>query len=524
MENSPTATVRSRAGFALFTLIAAACVANLNLAVANVALPDIGRHFEASQASLNLVAVGFTLGLAGSVLYLGAIGDHHGRRRLLVIGLIVSIPAAACAAWAPSMDFLIISRLVGGIAAGMVYPTTLSIIVTLYTGKKLVTAIALWSGIGAGVSSLGPTVVGWLLTFSWWGSGFAITIPLAAIALVLVIVGVPASTCDPRPVDNFGGVLSVIFVASLILAISFAPQPGLATVAAVLGVIAIATCVLFVRRQLRVANPLFDFRIARDRIFWVAAVAGLIVFGSLMGSFFIGQQFLQDVMGYSTLSAGLAILPSAIAMVVLSPVAALVINRVGSRITLLIGFALLAAGFIGMFVWQSNSPYWVIGVSYASLGAGVAMAASPASRAVMAAVPPNKAGMGSATNDLQRDLGGAIMQSVMGSLLVVKYSADLTASLNTVPESERQSVSDQAVALMTQSFAGAESVAAGLPQVPAQTLMGWAQTAFLQGANWAFAFALGMVVVAGVLVAVFYPKHEDELHRLSALSDKEPAQ
>ena len=139
--------VPPRAAVILTALILGAAVANMNLAVANVALPTIGRDLEATQVSLNLIAVGFTLGLAASVLYLGAIADRYGRRRMLLGGLALSIPMALLAAYAPNADVLVLARVGGGIAAGMAFPTTLSIVVALFKGQSQTRAIALWTGL-----------------------------------------------------------------------------------------------------------------------------------------------------------------------------------------------------------------------------------------------------------------------------------------------------------------------------------------------------------------------------------------
>src|SRR3954468_14974101 len=132
-----------RAGLVLGSLIAVAAVANLGLAVANVALPSIGQHFDASQTSLNLIAVGYSLGLAASVLYFGAIGDRYGRKRLLVLGMVLTVPADCLAAWSPSEQVLIAARIFGGLAAGMAYPTTLALITALWSGPARTRAIAL---------------------------------------------------------------------------------------------------------------------------------------------------------------------------------------------------------------------------------------------------------------------------------------------------------------------------------------------------------------------------------------------
>ena len=177
----------ARAGLVLTTLILVAAVANLNLAVANVALPSIATAFDASQISLNLIAVGYSLGLAASVLYLGALGDRYGRKLMLVAGTTLAIPATLLAAYAPNEYVLVVARVLGGLAAGMAYPTTLALITALWAGAGRTRAIALWSGLGGALSALGPLAAGGLLEHFWWGSVFLITLPLAAVALVMAL-------------------------------------------------------------------------------------------------------------------------------------------------------------------------------------------------------------------------------------------------------------------------------------------------------------------------------------------------
>jgi DHA2 family multidrug resistance protein-like MFS transporter len=175
----------AKAGLVLLSLILAAAVANLNLAVANVALPEIGMAFDASQTSLNLVAVGYSLGLAASVLYLGAVGDRYGRKGLLLLGTGLSVPIAVLASFSPTIEFLFAARVLGGVAAGMAFPTTLALITALWSGQPRTKAIALWSATGGGVMALGPVLAGAVLTGFPWGSVFLITLPLALIAFVL---------------------------------------------------------------------------------------------------------------------------------------------------------------------------------------------------------------------------------------------------------------------------------------------------------------------------------------------------
>ena len=161
-------TAPDRAGLVLVSLILVAAVANLNLAVANVALPDIGEAFDASQTALNLVAVGYSLGLAASVLCLGALGDRYGRKLMLSSDVALG-PGVPVAAWAPSDEVLFGARILGGLAAGMAYPTTLALITALWSGPARTRSIALWSAIGGAIAALGPLVSGGLLEHFWWG-------------------------------------------------------------------------------------------------------------------------------------------------------------------------------------------------------------------------------------------------------------------------------------------------------------------------------------------------------------------
>src|SRR5689334_20216910 len=344
-----TGSAPARAPLVLVALILVAAVANLNLAVANVALPDIGRAFDASQTALDLIAVGYSLGLAASVLWFGALGDRYGRKMMLVLGIGLSIPACITAAYAPNEGVLFVARFVGGLSAGMAYPTTLALVAALWSGQSRTKSIALWSAIGGAIAALGPLVSGALLEHFWWGSVFLVTLPLAALALVLAFALIPAHVNETtEPVDNLGGILSALLIAALILAINFAPVPNKG--AAVLGLfaIALAAAVVFVIRQRRAENPLYDLKVAARPTFWVAAVAGIIIFGSLMGAMYIGQQFLQNVLDYSTIDAGAAILPAAIMMVLIAPRSAKLVESRGSRFTMLTGYVFVLLGFLTM--------------------------------------------------------------------------------------------------------------------------------------------------------------------------------
>jgi len=497
----------ARAGLVLVTLILVAGVANLNLSVANVALPDIGKSFDASQTMLDLIAVGYSLGLAASVLWFGALGDRYGRKLMIVMGMSLTIPACLLAGFAPSSGVLFAARVLGGLAAGMAYPTTLALITALWSGPGRTKSIALWSALGGGIALLGPLISGALLEHFDWGSVFLVTLPLVAIALPMAFFFVPSHVNEgTEPVDNLGGVLSAVLVGGLIIAINFLPVPSEQTVAVVLLVVAAVAGVLFLLRQRRAANPLYDLHVAARPTFWVAACAGIIVFGSLMGAAYISQQYLQNVLGYSTLQAGAAILPAGIFMVLVAPRSAKLVGLHGSRRTLLTGQAFLAVAFVLMLLfWKENISYWLVAIPYVFLGIGVGLAGTPSSNSLTGSVPVTRVGMASGTADLQRDLGGALMTSIFGALLTAGYAS----AMGTAIAESGKHVTDSTQATLQLSYASAEDLAAQHPHYASQ-ITAAAQSAFLKGDQWAYLAALIAILIGMGLVFRFFPKKDAE--------------
>jgi MFS family permease len=498
-----------RAGLVLVALILVAGVANLNLSVANVALPDIGKHFDSSQTTLDLIAVGYSLGLAATVLYLGALGDRYGRKLMLLLGLALSVPACLLAAFAPSDIVLFGARVLGGVSAGMAYPTTLALITALWSGPGRTRSIALWSAIGGAIASLGPLIAGALLEQFDWGSVFVITLPLVVVAFPMAARLVPAHVNETtEPVDNLGGVLSVVLVAALILSINFAPVPNKGTLTLALAGVALLGLLAFFVRQRRARNPLYDLHVAARRTFWVAACAGIIVFGSLMGAAFVSQQFLQNVLGYSTLGAGAAFLPAIVFMVIVAPRSAKLVETRGARFTLLCGYVFLLAAFLWMLLlWDEGASYWRIGLAYVFIGIGVGFAGTPASHSLTGSVPVRRAGMASGTADLQRDLGGAIMQSIFGALLTAGYAAAAATAITTAPNA--QQINDSVQNQLTKSFAGANAVAQQYPQYAAQ-ITAAAKKSFLDGDDWAYTAGVVAVLLGAALVFFCFPSKRDE--------------
>jgi MFS transporter, DHA2 family, multidrug resistance protein len=240
-----------------------------------------------------------------------------------------------------------------------------------------------------------------------------------------------------------------------------------------------------------------------------------------MGAMFVGQQFFQNVLGYDTLEAGTAILPAAVCMVLVAPRSAKLVETQGARRTMLTGYVFVLLGFLTMLLlWKENSHYWEVGLAYAFVGIGVGFAGTPASHSLTGSVPVRRVGMASGTADLQRDLGGAIMQSIFGALLAAGYAAAAAAAIAGSPNSSQVSQSVQSE--LTKSFDGAAAVAQQYPQY-ANQITAAAKQSFLHGDQWAYAAGIVAVLLGAVLVFFMFPRRDEEVTMLSSFAEEDAA-
>ena len=508
----------ARAGIILLTLIAGAVVANVNTSISNVALPAIGKALTATDTQLTGITDAYQLGIASTVLYLGAVGDRHGRRKLLLIGAALCVPFSILSALAPSPEALIVAQIAVGVACGMLYPTTLSLITSLWQGTSKTKAMALWTGIGTGTSVLGPIIGGWMLGEFWWGSVFLITVPIAVAVLVLGFLVLPKRAGESAtPVDHAGGGLSVVMIAAFVLGIILLPQ-GFTPVVGVLFTAALVAGAIFVRRERRAINPLFDLRAAAVPTFWVAFVAGLIAFGALIGALFIGQQFTQNVLGQSALTAVLLTLGLAVTLIPASILSGHMITARGTRAPFALGLAFVAVGFVEIFfLWYpGTSLAWVL-IAYLIIGAGIGFASTAAMRSLSLSLPISKAGMSSGSADLTKDLGGAVFQALLGTILAIAYSRYLTKGLSNLPAATLGELGTQGQQEIVSSYEEAEGVAATLPTSDATALITSAQQAFTEGKSAAIAVAFASVAIGLALVWFKSPRREVELKMFAAV-------
>ena len=493
----------------LGSLILVAAVANLNLSVANVALPSIGASFDSSQTVLDLIAVGYSLGLAASVLWFGALGDRYGRKMMIVLGMLITIPASLVAGFAPSDTVLFVARVAGGLAAGMAYPTTLALITALWSGPARTRSIAMWSALGGGVAMLGPLLSGFLLEYFVWGSVFLITLPLAVLALYMANKHVPAHVNEAtEPVDNLGGVLSAVMIGALIVALNFITVPSLQTLAVGLFVVA-------ARRRRAVRRPPEARRepALRPEDRRAPHVLGG---GRAPASSSSARSWASPSSTSSTSRTCWATTrsrparrscprssswswsrharPSSSTSAGHGPRCCWARRSSGSP----------SSGML--LLWGEGTNYLFVAIPLALMGLGVGLAGTPSSNSLTGSVPVRRVGMASGTADLQRDLGGALMTSIFGALLTAGYAA----AMGTAIAASGQDVTATTQSELQLSYASAADLAAQYPQY-ADQITAAAKQSFLDGDQLAYLAGLGAVLIGMGLTFFLFPKKDEEL-------------
>ena len=475
----------------LLVLCLSLLVVVIDNTILNTALPTLARVLHAGTSSLQWIADAYTLCFAALLIPAGALGDRYGRRTSLVGGLAVFALGSAAAAFASGTGMLIAARVVMGLGAAFVMPATLSILNSVFPPRERPQAIAAWSAVAGVGIVIGPTLGGLLLSHFWWGSVFLINIPLVALALAGVLLTVPETAEPGRGRLDFTGTLMIAGALFLIVdAIIEAPTRGwtgwvtlaeLAAGAAMLG--------LFTWWELHIPNPLIDLRVFAVRAFSAAAASVTVIFFALFGSLFVLTQYLQLVHGYSPLSAGVRALPFAIAMAAVSPVSTVLAGRLGSRVVIPAGMALMGAGLLDLSTAGVHTSYPPLAIAVAIMGAGMGLVMAPASTTIMTTVPAHQAGAGSAVNDTIREVGGALGIAVVGSLAENVYRTKLGTALATAHLP--QPVSH----LATSSVAAADAVGRHVGGTSGAQLTAAAHTAFTT------AMATGMRVSAVVALA-----------------------
>ncbi len=472
--------------------------------ILNTALPTMARVLHAGTSSLQWINDAYTLCFAALLIPAGALGDRYGRRLSLLAGLSVFGAGSVWAAESGGTSMLIAARVLMGLGATFVMPATLSVLNSVFPPRERPQAIATWSAVtGVGIV-IGPTLGGLLLTHFWWGSVFLINVPVVALALAGVLAVVP-ETAEPdgRRLDVPGTVLVAVALVAIVDAVIEAPSHGW-TSAVTLGEFAAGAVALaaFLWWELRTANPLVDVRVFTSRAFSMAAGSVAIVFFALFGTLFLLTQYLQLVLGYSPLSAGLRALPFALSMAAVSAASPTLVKRIGPRAAMPAGVALMGLGLFDLATASVHSGYVSLAVAIAIMGAGMGLVMAPASVIIMDNLPASQAGAGSAINNTIRQVGGALGIAILGSVASGLYRTNLLGVLGSaaVPATVKNTAAG--------SVAAADVISRRAGGLPGAELAGAAHSSFVYAMDWGIRVAAIVAVASAVAAVLALPRRQ----------------
>jgi MFS family permease len=404
----------------------------------NTALGDIARATSASQTQLTWIVDGYTVALACLLLPAGAIGDRYGRRSALLAGLTVFAVASAAPAVSDSPDAIVLWRIAAGAGAAFVMPATLALMAQVYPHSQRPRIVGLWAGVAgcAGVAGMLGSAV--LVEYSDWRA-ICWALGGAAVVVAAAACAVPASkAATASRIDWVGAVLIAAAIAVVVLALLDAPRRGwdhpltLAGLAAAVGL-----GWLFVVVERRRPAPLLDVTLFADPRFAASVATVVVTFAATFGFFYLAMQYAQLILGYSPLAAAFAFAPFAVPVVVLSALSFRFAPRLGLRTVLGAGLAFITAGFASMLALQRESPYALLAAAVLVIGSGIGLCTASATSAIMSSVRDERQGLGSAINDVAREIGAAVGIAIAGSVLAERYTDTVTTRLQPLPETLR---------------------------------------------------------------------------------------
>jgi EmrB/QacA subfamily drug resistance transporter len=467
----------------------------------NLALPTLGRDLGASSSQQQWMVDAYSLVFAGLLFTMSSLGERFGRKGIMQLGLILFGGASAYAGViASSPGELIAARVVMGAAGAMIMPATLSILMNVFPRHERAKAVAIWAGVAGGGGAIGMLITGFVLEHFDWNSAFLIVLPIAIISLVVGASIIPSSRDpDSGKLDILGAVLSTAGLSALVYSLIEAPMHGwtsFETLALLIGGLTLLAA--FAIWELRTKQPMLDVRLFQRPAFGISALTLTLVFFTLMGLFFSVAQLFQLVMGYGTFEASLRMAPIFVFMMFASPMSPALVRRLGKRRVVAVGLMTVAAGILILATLPTHPTYLHVLAGMSVMATGMALTMSPTTDLLMSAVPRTKAGMGSATNDTTRELGGSLGVAVLGSIIASNFAGNLAPSLGGLSEIQR--------ATAESSLSGAFIVAQQIGGAQGASLLEAAQSAWMSGLSLAMFIGAGIVALTSVIAFVAMPE------------------
>jgi len=464
----------------------------------NVAIPTLSRDLHATESQLQWVIAIYSLVFAGLLFSSGAIGDRFGRKGALQFGLVLFLAGCVAATLSTDMWQLVATRGLMGVGAAFIMPSTLSILVNVFPPHERTKAIATWAGVTGAAGAIGPVASGFLLGHFWYGAVFLVNVPIVIVALLSGWFLVPKSK-DPKQgkLDPVGAALSIVGIVAIVYGLIEAPDKGWTSAVTLasfaLGVLTLVVFVLWERRQ---DEPMLDISFFKNGAFSTGTAGMILVFMAMYGVMFLITQYFQLILGYTPLDAAVRFLPMAPIMIIVAPLTPRISARFGANRTVSAGLALVALALFSFRALDVTTSYWYILACVVPMVSGMALSMSPMTSAIMSAVPPRRAGAGSAMNDATRELGAALGVAVMGSIAASHYASGIDAIGGLPPAAHDAARS---------SLASALGAAAQLPGDQAKALVTAAQTSFIEGVHGAVTIGAILAAVASVIVIRYLP-------------------
>jgi DHA2 family multidrug resistance protein-like MFS transporter len=480
----------------------------LNVALKTMSLPK-PKGLGASQSDLEWAINSYTLIFAGLLFTWGLLADRLGRKRILMLGMILFGISSVLTAYSQSPGELIAARAAMGFSGAAIMPSTLAIIANVFPRHEQPKAIGIWSGSVGLAIAVGPIVGGALLNSFWWGSVFLINVPITAIAFIVMLVLLPESK-NPKPgrLDPVGVLLEMAGLVLFVYGIIHAGDTGGFSSPSVWGSTfgGLLLLVGFVLWEMRTDHPALDVRLFRNRTFSAAVISVALTFFAMMGGMFFFAFYLQSVRGYTPLKSGVFMLPFAVAMVVFSPLSSTMVKRFGPRTVAVSGLLAIALAMgCYQFVTQS-SPMWIYLLIAFFQGAAMANVMPPATTTVMHALPRQVAGIGSSVNNTVRQLGGALGVAVLGTVLTSTYRSRMQPLVAALPNSHLTGTQVRGVSGSIEATQEAVGTAVAQGNTHAQSLLGPADASFIHAMHVTTTSGAVIMVFAAVVVALWLPR------------------
>ncbi len=490
---------------ALVVLCASVLIVNVDTTILNVALPTLVRDLHATSSQLEWIVDSYAMAFAGLLFVGGSLADRFGRKRFFLLGLAIFAAGSVGAASSPSIPPLIAWRVVMGTGAALAIPASLAIINNIFRDPaERGRAIGAWAGtMGLGVA-IGPIAGGLLLSNFWWGSIFLVNVPIALAGMIGAVVLVPDSKnpAADRP-DPVGSGLSIVGLGLLLWALIEAPDRGWTSeVVIVIGLASIATLGTFVGWEARSSHPMLKLRLFRDPRFSAAMVGESLGIFALLGALFIQTQFLQFDLGYSPLQAGLRILPIAAVICLVAPLSPRLARGIGVKATATAGLVAIGGGLGWIAALTTvTTTYGQVVPGMLLIGMGAGLLLPTATNSVLGSVPRGDSGVGSATNTVALQVGGALGVAVVGSIMSTHYQGHLTTSLAGHP------VPVDILRTILGSLGGALAVAARVGGATGAELAHAARAAFSSGSRVGMAVGAAVALCGAVVTLVALPSN-----------------